>query len=420
MKCYVKLFLTIVCVGYAKLIEATTMEVTASFSPSLSNPANSSFINTTPQGGYCATWPSYCVGGQVSLDTGLILVPNNSTISIDDSDPKDHIYFKFPPEKTINVRNVISGAEHSLKFKFNAISARMWRLPDPGGSWNGGNFSYPIGGCSRGGPAVASTDWYAFTWLILNPLNPAACYKTRANSAGDADISATVIDDISVGYILETPSALDMEGGIYTGSITYSVGKDKEIDFGNKWDPSSPTLTVNFTLTVNHELLLNPKAGSGNVTLQACSYGNVCNQGKGDENWERWMVNRITPELTGKSEFTLSSSGTFSVYIQCQYDLGDVCGLKSDNTTQLIPIHTLITLPDNIVNSSGIGVKNYPVKVGKNSDTMIYHTNSFGVNKAGHLYFYVKQPDVDTMLTTRPDTYRGDVTVMFDANVFTR
>lgn len=424
MKCYVMLFLSIVCIGYAKLIEAATMEVTASFSPSLSNPLNSSFTNTTPQGGHCATWPDYCTKGQFSLATGLVFTSNSSTINFDDSDPKDHVYFKLPPETTVEVRNIASDARSFLKFKFDAISTKMWRMPEPSssssGAWNGGSFVYPQGGCYPGGTAVSGGSWYAFTWLINNPSNPTACYKTRTSNAGNADISTTVIDDVSVGYILETPSALDMEGGIYTGTITFSVGKDKEIDFGNKWDPNSPTLTINFTLTVNHELIVTPKEGSGSVSMQACLRGNVCNQDKGNENWERWMVNRVTPELTGKSEFTLSSSGAFSVYIQCQYDLGDGCALKSDKTTQLIPFHTLLTLPDNIVNDSGIRVKNHPVKVGKNSDTMVYHTNSFGVNKAGHLYFYVKQPDVDTMLTTRPDTYRGDVTIIFDANVFTR
>ncbi len=275
-----------------------------------------------------------------------------------------------------------------------------------------------MGECSRGGAAVAAGAWYAFTWLILNPSNPGACYKTRATSAGDADISTVVIDEISVGYILETPSAIDMEGGIYTGTVTYSVGSGKEFDFGNKWDADSPTLTVNFTLTVNHELIVTPKAGSGSILMKACSYGNICSQEKGAENWERWMVNRITPELTGKSEFLLSSSGTFSVYIQCQYDLGEVCALKSDKTPQLIPFHTLLTLPDNIVNNYGSAVKNQPVKVGKNNNDMIYHTNVFSTNKAGHLFFHVKKSDVDTMLSTRPDTYRGDVTVIFDANVY--
>ncbi|WP_437616463.1 hypothetical protein [Erwinia sp. V71] len=40
---------------------ALTSTFTATFSPSMDNPNNNSFKNTTPISGYCATSPSQCV-----------------------------------------------------------------------------------------------------------------------------------------------------------------------------------------------------------------------------------------------------------------------------------------------------------------------------------------------------------------------
>ncbi|GEM_PF-3998137 len=34
-------------------LQAAVVKITASFSPSISNPSNNKFINTTPQSGYC-------------------------------------------------------------------------------------------------------------------------------------------------------------------------------------------------------------------------------------------------------------------------------------------------------------------------------------------------------------------------------
>lgn len=42
----------------------------------------------------------------------------------------------------------------------------------------------------------------------------------------------------------------------------------------------------------------------------------------------------------------------------------------------------------------------------------------FGQNRVGSIDFQNSQKDVDTMLTTLPDTYRGTVTVIFDPDIY--
>ena len=132
------------------------------------------------------------------------------------------------------------------------------------------------------------------------------------------------------------------------------------------------------------------------------------------------MVTRITPQMTGKSNFSLSSSGAFTVYLQCEQQSGSDCALRSDNTpSQTVPVQTLLTLPTNIVdNSTGSTVSKRRLAVGRDLTKNVFVTRAFGQNQAGSIDFLVDQREVDTMLKNRPDTYRGAVTVIFDPKIY--
>ena len=132
------------------------------------------------------------------------------------------------------------------------------------------------------------------------------------------------------------------------------------------------------------------------------------------------MINRITPEMTGRSHFSLSSSGAFTVYLQCEQQSGSDCALRSDNTpSQTVPVQSLLTLPRGIVDSStGSAVSKRRLAVGRDLKKNVFITKSFAENQAGSIDFLVSKKDVDTMLKTRPDTYRGAITVIFDPKIY--
>jgi len=74
-----------------------------------------------------------------------------------------------------------------------------------------------------------------------------------------------------------------------------------------------------------------------------------------------------------------------------------------------------LTLPNNIVDSfTGSVVSKRRLAVGKDSTKNVFTANSFVGSRAGSIDFMISQKDVDTILKTRPDTYRGAVTVIFD------
>ena len=397
--------------------KGATMDITASFSPSMENPENNTFTNTTPQGGFCSNWPGSCADNLFSILLNVNITSNAQQIVVSDADPRDHVYFKLPPLKNIEVTNE-AGDKHSVSFSFSHIATKMFNFPSPGSGWGSAPLSNPSGGCSYLMSAWGSAAFYSWVWKVNNPASPAACYKQR--TASDVDISSTYMNEIAVGYILSTQSPQTMAGGVYTGTATYTVGPGQDIDFGNKWTPSDTLLQVNFTLTVNHELKLTATADNQAVSLQPCASGRICTADEGAVNWERWMVTRVTPQLTGRSNFSLSSSGAFAVYLQCEQQSGADCALKSDNTpAQSIPVQTLLTLPNNIVDSAtGSTVSKRRLAVGRDVANNIFVTRRFGQNQAGSIDFLIGQKDVDTMLKTRPDTYRGAVTVIFDPGLY--
>ncbi|EBP0972796.1 hypothetical protein LB58_19185 [Salmonella enterica] len=394
---------------------AATMTISAMFSPSIDNVDNNKFTNTTPQGGYCNSWPERCTDGQVSI---LLPFSMETTYALKALAPKREGYLvKLPSAwRSVQVTNTDSGDTATVNFRASRYSGRLNMGIDYNwGSTGGGTLAYPensgSGGCSSGAGGtglLGSTGWQEHAWSFGVASDAAGCYRISAKEHASIKWSR-----LSIGYELETPNPLAMNSGIYEGSYTFSIGPGGDFDFGDNIIASDTSLTINFILTVNHELKLSSTTSS--VSLQPCAKGKFCSEEQGQANWERWMVNRITPELTGRSTFNLSSSGEFMVYLECEQHLGSDCALRSNNTpSQLVSVQSLLSLPDNIVDkSTGAAVVNRRLAIGKNLN-QIFATKTYGIARSGSVDFLVGQNDVDTMLKTRPDTYSGAITVIFD------
>lgn len=394
------------------------MTISAAFSPSVDNPENNKFTNTTPQGGYCDSWPTLCTNGQVSI---LLPFSMETTYAIKALAPKREGYFvKLPSAwRSVQVTNVDSGKSFAVNFRASQYSGRL-SVPNSytWGSTGGGTLAYPensgSGGCSSGAGGtglLGSASWQEHAWSFGVAAEAAGCYRISTKEYGSIKWSR-----LSIGYELETPNPLVMDSGLYKGTYTFSIGPGGDFDFGDNIMASDTSLTIDFTLTVNHELKLS--STTSRVSLQPCAKGKFCSEEQGQANWERWMVNRITPELTGRSTFNLSSSGEFTVYLECEQHLGSDCALRSNNTpSQLVSVQSLLTLPDNIADkSTGAAVINKRLTTGKDLSNT-FSTRAYGENRSGSVDFLVNQKDVDTMLKTRPDTYSGAITIIFDPQI---
>ncbi|WP_052250346.1 hypothetical protein [Enterobacter sp. Bisph1] len=398
------------------------MNILASFEPSMANPQNNTFTNDTPPGGYCLSYPAQCSAHKTfSIDMGGITASLVSDGFKANSEPRMGMYFKMPGAwREVTVTNSESSLRTStVKFRINGFSATYrtlvnWSLEEHWAKWVGSSFVNQPKPCGYSGVGALPNRAYSFIWKW--PASDVSCVKiAKVDLTGEP----YQIDTTSIGYEIQTPDPLKMESGIYKGTLKYSVGPNGDIDFGDNLAPSHTGLTINFTLSVNHELMLTTAPEDRNVTLQPCAAGRICSEDEGKANWERWMVSQITPQLTGRSNFKLSSSGTFTVYTECSEQVGDQCALKGDNTSQQIPVQTLLTLPSNIEDiSSGATVVKRPLTVGKDLTKNVFATREFGQDRSGSIDFLIAQRDVDTMLKNRPDTFRGAVTVFFDPKIY--
>ena len=391
---------------------AATMNITASFTPSVNNPDNNTFTNTTPQSGYCTTLPAQCTSGIFSIALPLTTTILNP-IKANDI-PRNNPYFGFPNKpRSLTVTNINSGETADVTFRVSGFSSR-YSANHGQSSWVNGSFISPVKPCGYSGVSVGGSGWYQFLWKVTTA--DGACYKISTVDRTEP----SRFYNMSIAYELATPDPLKMSAGVYEGSLSFNVGPGGDFDFGDNYQASDTELTVNFTLSVNHELKLSVTADNQQVALQPCASGKVCTAEQGAANWERWMINRITPELTGRSQLSLSSSGAFTVYLQCEQQSGSDCALRSDNTpSQTVPVQSLLTLPRGIVDSStGSAVSKRRLAVGRDLKKNVFITKSFGENQAGSIDFLVSKKDVDTMLKTRPDTYRGAITVIFDPKIY--
>lgn len=415
--CLIAVFLLLV---NSVAIRAATIELTAQFTPSMLNPNNNTFINTTPKGGYCTHWS--CNEAQYSV---LLPLTTQMTKTIPAAGTqRDGPYFGLPKTKrVITVTNMESGESFKAEFRVSFFSAqgqgpteKNW-LSNTGQSATG-NFMYPTDsgkGCSYGGKLYFNPNWFYFMWKALNNTTP--CYKL---SAIVRENSPSYFHDMSIGYELTAQSLISAVGsGIYTGHLQLSVGPGGDFDFGDNYQANDSSLTINLTMKVNHDLLVTTTAADRKLTLQPCDVGKICTQEQGERNWERWMITRITPQLTTRSQFRLSSSGNFTVYLQCGYQVGENCALKSDSNAQLVPLHAYLSLPSHIVDQqTKASVSHRPLSISKNISRDTFISKHYATNGAGSIDFLVKQRDVDTMLETRPDIYRGIVTVIFDPTIY--
>lgn len=398
---------------------ATTLMIKADFSPSLEHPQSNSFTNTTPQSGYCITLPAECADKRVfSISLGLsasLSAPGFSPGAA----PGDSVYFQMPGAwRNVTVVNA-QGESAVVQFRVSAFSstyrtATDWSVDDHRVAWVGSSFAYAPSPCISSGVGQYGLTSYAFLWKW--PVSNAACYKIANKELTGEPYS---IENMSVGYEIKTPEPLKMGSGEYVGTLHFTAGPGGDFDFGDSFTVNDGAVDIVFKLAVNHELKVTTTPDDQSVTLQPCKQGAICSAEEGRVNWERWMATRVTPSLTAKSWFSLSSSGAFTVHLNCVQQVGDECALKSDNSGQLVPVSIMLNLPENIVDGkTGASVVRRPLSIGKDVDQSVFTTRSYGQDKRGSLEYLVRQRDVDTMLQTRPDSYRGTVTVIFEPDIY--
>ncbi len=386
LRCMLLAGVTMLMVPAADALEAT-------ISARYVGGASAKFENTTPPAAFCERWASFCRNREV-VDLPITYVKD-----VIEADIRDQYYMKLPGRRQVDVFRDQGGESHTLDFEFTAVSQRTSGPPYSNSPvYN----SVLAGGCTKAA-TFANPPWVGFIWEVTTPQSPAACYSRNTRAQPDYHAVVTAVD-MGVSYNLIMPAPYRMKPGIYRGSATYTIGPGGDFDFGNGVSQlNGNSLTINFVLDVQHAFFFDFPPGSDRAVLEPRG------------GWQNWLSGGAVPQrLYRDLPFKLSSTGPFKVYKLCQYDVGMLCGLRTDNGDQ-VPVQLALSLPAGI-QYQGRPVERLLLPTGR-VQALQFDAVTTTLNRPGQLHFEVGKDDVRAMLAHAGSTYTGQVTVVFDAEL---
>lgn len=394
---------------------AVSRDISAIFRPDASKPSLNQFTNTTPISGYCIYYPADCAATKIFSIQVPIRFDSNAPIQANHADYRQGATFKVPVNwRTVQVTHADTGETETVEVRFSGVGSR-YRLPtnvlnligNPDITltlahnrlWGGYGHSWvnPPSPCGYTGHGGLSATTYQFFW------------KTRVEAACSKKASFLIpsftYDFLDFAYELRTPNPLKMSSGLYTGSLTYSVGPGQDLDMGDVMIPSDPILTLNFNLTVEHTLKVEVPPGGNRVELVP------------QDGWQAWLNSGRKPvRLFRDQRFHISASSRFKMGLECQHISGNTCAITETGTGHAVPVDVSVTLPDGLTDAGGQPVNRRRL-LRDGSGTELFQPGLYVDRRPGMLHFEVGRGSVEEMLDGGATRYSGDVTVIWDSEV---
>jgi hypothetical protein len=397
--------------------EAAVMEIEAKFSPDPSNPLVNKFINTTKFTGFCQGNEPACERRGLSSFRTPITFTATRPIRVHETNRREAAMFSIPAEwRTLTVTKMGGASTETAEVKVRmpgfAVNYRLSHdardlvgRPDLGSNaahgllWQGGLWLSPPSPCQWAIKASTNTREHETFWLT-----PAgsACHKAPNYIIPEFDYKS-----FDFAYELQTPEPLKLSQGTYTGSIQYSVGPGKDFDMGDVMLPSEDSLTLNFTLTVEHMLKVEVPPGGHRVELVP--------QG----GWQSWLQQGRKPTRLFKDQtFNISASSRFKMELECQYTQdGNTCSLQEPISGHVVPLNISVSLPHGLTDASGQPVTRRQLLL-NGSGTKLFQPGFYVERRPGTLHFEIPSSEVAEMIRPgRSRYYSGNVTVIWDSEV---
>lgn len=346
----------------------------------------------------CTQFPSHCrlVDSVVSLPIEFLkTAPRGST------DPRQGFYVQVPSRTTVNVTHERLGLQFALNFQVEKFVIRLRRVAGIG-------FPeitvLPIAGCDRRGTFVGG-GWQAiYLHELHNPVAPQACHRLHVERDDDTDPMERRYSDLGMILKMTMPSPLRMPQGIYRGSVTYSVGPGGDFDFGDGISElSTHQVTLDFELDVQHAFVVTFPPGADRAVLEPPG------------GWQAWLGGRAAPpKLHRDLPMRLWSTGPFKVYKQCQYPVGDKCGIRNARNAE-VPVQVALSLPRG-AEHQGQAVRRLAIPSGA-AGAVHFEQSTPLENQGGQLHFDVDKPGVQALMGYPGSEFRGEVTVIFDSEI---
>ncbi|HGY5236304.1 TPA: hypothetical protein ACNV64_000911 [Aeromonas salmonicida subsp. pectinolytica] len=380
---------------------AAVIDITAVYKPESYEVSGGRFINTTQ----CDIGRpiAYCDPQKPQESAVIVKLPVSITKTINSTQGKQSYssYYRISGPKKVTLTNSVNGEQHELTFIPTNIGAKLIGMQYP--IINGDK--YPMG--NIGGDCYTNQlvwSWWTdglvtgqlFLYFIKDAIQNSAseCYF----NSGIGNGTSYKFDWVNYGFRMKTPNPLKMSNGKYVGSLKVTVGRNKDIDLGDATYSGGGEHELKFTLTVRHQLKVDFPRGEGeghaNFNLLPPS------------GWNNWINkgNRVPSVLQQELSFRLWCSAPYTVTLRCQYTSGTECALKNAKGHQAKLNTYYINLENEIINLSTKPYRFTPL---------------WGpvINGARKIKFSVAGDVVTEMMKYPGTTYKGDVTLIFDAAI---
>lgn len=372
---------------------AEDLTVTAEFRPSMLNPTHNAFVNTTPQSGYCRDNPTLCQPGDFTINTGIIAT-NRRLYGGADADDREKYFLAVDGRWQDVTVHSADGQSLNVKIRLFLIGLR-WNTGSDG--TGAGVYGAAVGGC-RGRVGVGSGSRYAYAWTVADSL--VRCYRTPKPTTDRPGLRLA----FSIGYHLQTPDPLSAQSGTYEGTLSYTVGNHQQIDLGQA-DYTDDLLNLRLVLTVAHDF---------QVEFPPQPQAHLAPQG----GWQQWTdYGKVPARLQQQVPFQLTSSGEFSMKLRCEYQAGAHCGIRNATTQTIVPLDVSATLPSMHRLGDAMPANGVPL-VAEHSGQAAprFAPRYYAPGSHSSLEMAVSGTPVKALLDEGAATWRGDVTVIFDAN----
>ena len=193
-----------------------------------------------------------------------------------------------------------------------------------------------------------------------------------------------------------------MSSGDYVGNFIYTVGPGQDFDMGDVMIPADPTLSLNFTLNVQHTLKVDIPPGGGKVELLPTG------------GWQHWLQKGRTPEkLYQDQTFLISASSRFKMQLACERVIGDACAISNNSNDHAVPVDVRVSMPNGIGNDDGSAVSREKLST---ATEQVFQSTHYVDQKPSMLHFEIQKQYVSEMLSEQ-GKYSGDITVVWDSDV---
>jgi len=384
---------------------AVNQEIRALFQPDPAHPNKNVFINKTPISGYCAIYPEECVDNQIfSIELPVRFTSRRFMT------PGFPLSLKAPANwKQLTVTNQATQETETVEMRVIGIGSDF-ELSDTAANlvgvsdildghqmlWTTSSWVHAPTPCRYSGVGAFSDRTYRFFWKT--PVE-AACTKVAAYL-----IPGISFKTLDFAYELRTPNPLRMSSGLYTGSMSYTLGPGGDFDLGSHVYPDDNLLTLDFVLDVQHTLKVDLPAGGNKVTLEPAG------------GWHNWLESGRQPSRIYRDQpYYLSASSRFKVMMQCNSLGGTECHMGSP-TGRSAKVETTMTVPPGIVGPGG--GDGWSGRLQHNTWIGPFQPVQYVDRKVGNLRFEIPQSYLSTLLKPGvSDTLTSHITIIWDSEI---